>query len=97
MLAGTTETALRQALPALAGHRVDGRLPLRATAACRRCAARHGQHDPVHVHLPAHQRFCERHRTWVGRMTSRRTGTSIITLSDCYYSESNRCFMNVTA
>jgi hypothetical protein len=69
MLAGTTETALRHALPALAGHRDDGRPPLRATAACRRCAARHGHHDPVPVHLPAHQRACERHRTWLGRAT----------------------------
>jgi len=30
-------------------------------------AARHGQHDPVPVRLPAHQRACERHRTWLGR------------------------------
>ena len=59
MLTGITETALRHALPALAGHRDDGRPPLRATAACRRCAARHGQHEPVPVHLPAHQRACE--------------------------------------
>jgi hypothetical protein len=32
-----------------------------------RCAARHGQHHPLPVHLPAHQRACERHRTWLGR------------------------------
>jgi len=43
------------------------RPPLRSAVACRRCAARHGQHDPVPVHLPAHQRACERHRTWLGR------------------------------
>ena len=67
MLTGITETALRHALPALAGHRDDGRPPLRSTAACRRCAARHGQHEPVPVHLPAHQRACGRHRTWLGR------------------------------
>ena len=65
-LTGITETALRHALPALAGHRDDGRPPVRATIACRRCAARHGQRDPVPVHLPAHQRACERHRTWLG-------------------------------
>ena len=63
-LTGTSETALRHALPALAG---GGRPPVRATLACRRCAARHGQHSPVPVHLPAHQRACRRHRTWLGR------------------------------
>ena len=63
---GITETALRHALPALAGQRDDGRPPVRAAVACRRCAARHGQHDPVPVHLPAHQKTCERHRTWLG-------------------------------
>ena len=64
---GITEPALRHALPALAGHRDDGRPPVRATVACRHCAARHGHHDPVPVHLPAHRRACERHRTWLGR------------------------------
>ena len=63
-LTGTSETALRHALPALAG---GGRPPVRATLACRRCAARHGQRDPVPVHIPAHQRACQRHRTWLGR------------------------------
>ncbi len=67
-LTGTTESALRHALPALAGHRDDGRPPLRSAVACRRCAARHGPHAPVPVHLPAHQRACERHRTWLGRI-----------------------------
>ena len=67
MLTGISETALRHALPALAGHRDDGRPPLRSAAACRRCAARRGQHEPVPVHLPAHQRACVRHRTWLGR------------------------------
>jgi hypothetical protein len=66
-LTGITETALRHALPALAEHRDDGRPPLRSTAACRRCTVRHGQREPVPVHLPAHQRACERHRTWLGR------------------------------
>src|SRR5208282_4454218 len=63
-LTGTSETALRHALPALAG---GGRPPVRAALACRRCAARHGQPGPVPVHIPAHQRTCERHRTWLGR------------------------------
>ena len=66
-LTGITETALRHALPALAGHRDDGRPPLRSAVACRRCAARRGQHYAVPVHLPAYQRACERHRTWLGR------------------------------
>lgn len=65
-LTGTSQTALRHALPALAGHRDDGRPAVRATLACRRCAARHGQRDPVPVHIPAHQRACRRHRTWLG-------------------------------
>jgi hypothetical protein len=63
-LTGTSETALRHALPALAG---GGRPPVRATLACRHCAARHGQRDPVPVHIPAHQRACRRHSTWLGR------------------------------
>ena len=66
-LTGITETALRHALPALAGQRDNGRPPVRSAAACRHCAARHGHHDPVPVHLPAHRRACERHRTWLGR------------------------------
>ena len=63
-LTGTSETALRHALPALA---VGGRPPVRATLACGRCAARHGQRSPVPVRIPAHQRACQRHRTWLGR------------------------------
>lgn len=64
-LAGASETVLLHALPALAGGE---RPPVRATLACRRCAARRGQHDPVPVHIPAHQRACRRHRTWLGRV-----------------------------
>jgi hypothetical protein len=63
-LTGTSETALRHALPALAG---SGRPPVRATLACQRCTARHGRPGPVPVHIPAHQQACERHRTWLGR------------------------------
>ena len=66
-LTRTSETALRHALPALARHHDGGRPPVRATLACRRCAARHGQPGPVPVHIPAHQRACRRHRTWLGR------------------------------
>jgi hypothetical protein len=64
-LTGASETALRHALPALAG---GGRPAVRVTLACQRCAARHGQRTPVPVHLPAHQRACRRHRTWLGRI-----------------------------
>ncbi len=64
-LTGTSETALRHALPALAA---GGRPPVRAIFACQRCAARHGQRSPVPVHIPAHQRACRRHRTWLGRI-----------------------------
>jgi hypothetical protein len=63
-LTGTTETALRHALPSLA---VGGRPPVRATFSCSCCSARHGQRSPVPVHIPAHQRVCCRHRTWLGR------------------------------
>jgi hypothetical protein len=67
-LTGISENDLRHALPALTLTRDGGRPPVRAALACRRCAARHGQHDPVPVHLPAHQRTCERHQTWIGRI-----------------------------
>jgi hypothetical protein len=63
-LTGTSETSLRRALPALAGAE---RPPVRATFACRRCAAAAGQRTPVPAHVPAHQRTCHRHRTWLGR------------------------------
>ena len=65
-LTGISETALWHALPALAGTH-DSRRPVRAALACRRCAARAAHHGPVPVHLPAHQRACARHRTWLGR------------------------------
>ena len=66
-LTGISETALWHALPALAGTHDSGRRPVRAALACRRCAARAAHHGPVPVHLPAHQRACARHRTWLGR------------------------------
>lgn len=65
-LTGISENALRRALPALALAHGSPRPPVRATRSCHRCAARHGQQHPVPVHLPAHQRACERHRTWLG-------------------------------
>jgi hypothetical protein len=65
-LTGTSETALVHALPALRAGRSE-RPPVRATLSCRRCAARYGQDSPVPVHIPAHQRACQRHRTWLGR------------------------------
>jgi hypothetical protein len=68
-LTGISENALRRALPALALAYADPRPPVRSARACHRCAAGHGQHEPVPVHLPAHQRACERHRTWLGHAT----------------------------
>lgn len=66
-LTGITETALTHALPALTPWRDSWRPPVRAATACHRCAARHGQRDPVPVHLPAWQRACARHHIWLGR------------------------------
>jgi hypothetical protein len=66
-LAGTSENALRHALPALSLAFGNPRPPVRTTLACQRCAARHGQHNPVPVSLPAHQQTCPRHQAWLGR------------------------------
>ena len=66
-LTGTSQTVLRHALPAL-GTRTSSRPQVRAAVACRRCTSRTGQRHPVPVHLPAHQRACIRHRTWLGRV-----------------------------
>jgi hypothetical protein len=62
-LTGTPATSLARALPAfgIAGPRS----PVRATTACRRCAARRGIHQPVPVHLPAHHKVCTRHGIWL--------------------------------
>jgi hypothetical protein len=67
-LTGLTVTGLQRALPAFGLGRRDhpGRPSVRAVNACRRCAARHGQADPVPVHLPSNQRLCGRHRIWLG-------------------------------
>jgi hypothetical protein len=69
VLSGLSATALLQALPAFGFGLPHGRRPVRATHACRRCTARHGQTGPVPVHLPAHQRVCGRHRIWLGSTT----------------------------
>ena len=63
-LTGTSETALRHALPALAGDERPPR-PARASVPTLRRPARAGH--PVPVRIPAHQRACQRHRTWLGR------------------------------
>ena len=68
-LSGLNTAALLQALPAFGSGPHHGRRPVRATHACRRCAARHGHTEPVPVHLPAHQQLCTRHRIWLGRTT----------------------------
>jgi len=59
---GMAPTALARALPAFGGGPPD---PVRATTACRRCAATRGIHQPVPVHVPAHQQICTRHGIWL--------------------------------
>jgi hypothetical protein len=61
-----TRATLLRALPAFGSSTHHGRPPVRATHACRRCAARHGHDEPVPVHLPAHHRVCTKHRLWLG-------------------------------
>jgi hypothetical protein len=65
-LSGLTTSTLLRALPAFGCDPHRGRPLVRATHACRRCAARQGHTEPVPVHLPAHQRLCARHRIWLG-------------------------------
>jgi hypothetical protein len=62
-LTGTPATSLARALPAFGT--AGPRSPVRATTACRRCAARCGIHQPVPVHLPAHHKVCTRHGIWL--------------------------------
>jgi TniQ len=62
-LTGTTPASLARALPAFGT--ANPHSPVRATTACRRCAARHGIHQPVPVHLPAHHKVCTRHGIWL--------------------------------
>jgi hypothetical protein len=62
-LTGTTPASLARALPALGA--ADPHSPVRATTACRRCAARHGICQPVPVHLPVHHKVCTRHGIWL--------------------------------
>jgi hypothetical protein len=62
VISGSTAEAVTKALPAFNGE--HGR-PLRATLACRLCAAARGIRQPVPVHLPAHQQLCARHGTWL--------------------------------
>lgn len=62
-LTGTTPASLARALPAFGT--ADAHNPVRATTACRRCAARRGIHQPVPVHLPAHHKVCTRHGIWL--------------------------------
>jgi hypothetical protein len=62
-LTGTAPASLARALPAFGT--AGARNPVRATTACHRCAARHGIHQPVPVHLPAHHKVCTRHGIWL--------------------------------
>jgi len=63
-LGSTTPAGLARALPAFGTTKTHG--PVRATTACHRCAARHGIHQPVPVHLPVHDKVCTRHGIWLG-------------------------------
>lgn len=65
-LTGFSTTTLLHALPAFHSSPYHGRPTVRATHACRYCAARHEHTEPVPVHLPAHQRVCTKHRLWLG-------------------------------
>jgi hypothetical protein len=62
-LAGATPASLARALPAFGT--AGPHSPVRATTACRRCAARRGIDQPVPVHLPAHHKVCTRHGIWL--------------------------------
>lgn len=62
-LTGTAPASLARALPAFGA--AGPHSPVRATTACRRCAARHGICQPVPVHLPAHHKVCIRHGIWL--------------------------------
>jgi hypothetical protein len=62
-LTGTAPISLARALPAFGS--ADAHRPVRATTACRRCAARRGIYQPVPVHLPAHHKVCTRHGIWL--------------------------------
>jgi hypothetical protein len=62
-LTGATPGSLARALPAFGTAGPHN--PVRATTACRRCAARRGICRPVPVHLPAHYKVCTRHGIWL--------------------------------
>jgi hypothetical protein len=65
-LTGLNTATVLHALPAFRSGPHHSRPTVRATHACRCCAARHGHAKPVPVHLPAHQRVCIKHRLWLG-------------------------------
>ena len=62
MISGSSTTAITNALPAFGGNRGQ---PVRATTACRLCAAACRSREPVPVHLPAHHQVCLRHGIWL--------------------------------
>jgi hypothetical protein len=75
VITGMPPASLARALPALGGGPPD---PVRATTACRRCAAARGVRQPVPVHQPAHEQICTRHGIW---LTS--TGRPQLDLAAC--------------
>jgi hypothetical protein len=58
-ISGSTATAIKNALPAFG--RLHAGQPVRATAACRRCAVARSATHPVPVHLPATRQICLKH------------------------------------
>lgn len=62
-LASMEPTSLARAIPAFGA--ADDHGPLRATTACRRCAARRGIHQPIPVQVPVHHTVCTRHGMWL--------------------------------
>jgi hypothetical protein len=66
-LTSNDPNVLLRALPSLAGWTRGPCTPLRSTTACRRCTLRRGITTAVPVHLPALQRICPHHRTWLGQ------------------------------
>jgi hypothetical protein len=75
-ISSSTTTAIKSALPAF-GRLYAGQ-PVRAAAACRRCAAARGVTQPVPVHLPATRHICLKHGTWLTG-----PGMPMLSVRDC--------------
>ena len=62
---GSTSKTLAHALPVFTYFTGDPARPVRATAACQRCLAANGIHQPIPILLAAHLRICSRHQLWL--------------------------------